>query len=151
MNRSTALVRTIALVLVGGMTAGALGLYGLGSDRWIARGFSDRLQSADVWGGGLNKSGAIKLVVADEAYWLKDGRRDVMPAVDQAPQKLSFGPLDVLSVVPLPPILAFAAAGPQPMVLVTAEETTVQGTRVVRFIVEAGHAPGTTAIVGKGL
>jgi hypothetical protein len=132
---------TVAVAAV--LTAGAVGLGALGSDGWIATGYPGR-HTAEVWG-----KGAIKPIAADEAYWLKSGRADITPVAVHVPGKLSFGPLDVLSVGPVPASLGVTADALQPMVLVTARETTAQGTRLIRFIVEAGNAP--VAPAAKGL
>ena len=69
----------------------------------------------------------------------------MVPAAAPAAQKLVLGPMQVLSVTPVP-APATAADGDRPMVLVTARETTPNGTRIVRVLIEAEMAPA-----GKGL
>lgn len=156
MIRATTTSRPIALALAGGLSAGVFGLYDLGSDQWVASGYSKPQQFADVWRAGAMKPGALKPVVADEAYWLKAGEfstgsRDMSPAVTHVPYKLAFGPLDVLTVTALPADLSLPGGSLQPMVLVTARETTTHGSRVVHFIVEADTAPAVPPAAAKGL
>lgn len=150
MTRAPLLFRPMTVAAVAILTVGAIGLGTLGSDGWIASGYAGR-QAADVWGPDFYSPGALKPVAADEAYWLKAGRSDMTPAVAHFPQRLSFGPLDVVSVSPLPASIRIAAEALHPMVLVTVRETTAHGPRLVRFIVEAGHAPTASPPAAKGL
>ena len=141
-------LKTVACTAL--LAAGAMAMASLGSERWVAAGYHVR-PTADIW-----STGGLERVAAHDRDWLKAGVGHMTPAVALSAERLSFGPLDVVSVTPLPilpgagPLGALSETG-QALVLVTARETIADGSRLIRFIIEAGRAPAVPASAGKGL